>query len=79
MLTVRAKAESGGQSDRDRGLQLEYVCAEAGREKRVAEARAATTLATVRIVEDMRTVVECTGEISCSWELGNLDTGGLKE
>lgn len=42
MLTVRPSAESGGQSLRNVGLQLVYVCAVEGTMKKAAEASAAT-------------------------------------
>lgn len=54
MLTVRARAESGGQSVRIVGLQLVYVCALEGAMRHAAEARAARAL----MVERMLMVLE---------------------
>lgn len=53
MLTVRASAESGGQSVRTVGLQLVYVCATEGEMRQAAEASAARAL----IVERMLNVL----------------------
>ena len=53
MLTVRASAESAGQSDRTVGLQFVYVCAVEGEMRHAAEASAAKAL----IVERMLVVL----------------------
>lgn len=53
MLTVRASAESGGQSVRTVGLQFVYVCAVEGEMRHAAEASAARA----RIVERMLIVL----------------------
>lgn len=50
MLTVRASAESGGQSLRKVGLQLDQVCAAEGASS-AAEARAASALMVERMVD----------------------------
>lgn len=50
MLTVRASAESGGQSVRTVGLQFVYVCAVEGEMRHAAEASAARALIVERIV-----------------------------
>lgn len=50
ILTVRPRAESGGQSERAVGLQLLYVCANEGTTKDAAEARAAIARSVDRIL-----------------------------
>jgi EamA domain-containing membrane protein RarD len=50
MLTVRANAESGGQSVRIVGLQLVYVWAVAGAMRHAAEASAARALMVERML-----------------------------
>ena len=50
MLTVRASAESGGQSARCKGLQLDHVCAFEVVMKAVA-ARAASALTVERMLD----------------------------
>jgi hypothetical protein len=73
MLTVRANAESGGQSVRTVGLQLVYVCAVEGATRHAAEARAARAL----IVERMSSCVEVRGNDRCQLRLprGRRSTG----
>jgi len=50
MLTVRASAESGGQSVRTVGLQFVYVCAAEGAIRQATDASAARALIVERIV-----------------------------
>ena len=73
MLTVRANAESGGQSVRTVGLQLVYVCAVEGAMRHAAEARATRAL----IVERMSSCVEVRGNDRCQLRLprGRRSTG----
>ena len=76
MLTVRPRAESGGQSLRRVGLQLVYVCADEGATRRAAEAKATTAL----MVERMLYVyVRYEDEsLGFRWETRNLcDMAGL--
>lgn len=60
MLTVRASAESGGQSLRNVGLQLDHVCAAEGAMS-AAEASAVSALMVERIVTVRLAAIDADG------------------